>query len=228
MATIAVLTSLAIREAYLELVPGFERNTGHTVATVWAGTVDIQRRMAAGDTCDLLMMSSTGLEEQARLGKVDGSTLRPMVKCGIGVAVRAGAPKPDLSSREALRAALLAARSVGYSTGPSGVYLKGLFETLGIADTVAAKTVVVPSGGTVGSLLAAGEAEIGFQQIPELIHVEGVDYAGPLPDAVQHVTTFSGAIHAAAKEPDAARSLMTWLTAPEAAATIRRHGLEPG
>jgi molybdate transport system substrate-binding protein len=96
MATIAVLTSLAIREAYLELVPGFERNMGHTVATVWAGTVDIQRRMAAGETCDLLMMSSAGLEEQARLGKVDGSTLRPMVKCGIGVAVRASAPRPDL------------------------------------------------------------------------------------------------------------------------------------
>ncbi len=226
-AEITVLTSLAIREAYLELVPKFEQATGHRVATTWAGTVDIQNRMAAGESYDLIMMSSTGLAELAKLGKVVAATQVAMVRCGIGAAVQAGAPRPDISTVDALTRTLLGAASVGYSTGPSGVYLKSLFERLGVAGAVAAKTRIVPSGGTVGTILASGEAEIGFQQVPELIHAEGTHYLGPLPDAVQHVTTFSGAVHAAARNPEGASALAAFLTRPEAEPTIRKHGLEP-
>ena len=222
---IKVLSSLATREAYLELVPQFERGTGNRVATTWAGTVDIMKRMSAGEIFDLVIVSSTSVDELIKQGKISGRRI-DLAKTGIGVAVRAGTRKPDISSAGALKQSLLASKTVGYSTGPSGVYLAGVFERMGIAAEVKAKTRQVPSGGTVGPIIASGEAEIGFQQISELVHVPGVDFVGPLPPDIQHVTVFSAGLHAGAKQPNAAKALIDFLTAPGAAAVIKKAGLE--
>jgi molybdate transport system substrate-binding protein len=223
---INVLSSLAHREAYLELVPQFERSSGHKVSTTWAGTLDIMKRLAAGDIFDLVIVSSTSVDELIKQGKIVGSRV-DLAKTGIGVAVRAGARKPDIDSADALKRALLAAKTVGYSTGPSGVYLAGLFERMGIAAEVKAKTRQVPSGGTVGPIIASGEAEIGFQQVSELVHVPGVDFVGPLPAEIQHVTVFSCGIQSGAKNPDAARALVGHLTAPATLTVYKKHGLDP-
>jgi molybdate transport system substrate-binding protein len=222
---IKVLSSLAHREAYLELVPQFEQATGHKIATTWAGTVDITRRMAAGEVFDLVIVSSSAVDDLIKQGKLAGPRV-DLAKSGIGVAVRKGAPKPDISSADALKKALLAARTVGYSTGPSGAYLVKLFERIGIADAIKAKTCQVPSGGTVGPIIASGEAEIGFQQVSELVHVPGIDFAGPLPAEVQHITVFSCAVPKAAPNPAPARQLIALLAAKSADPVFAKHGLE--
>ena len=153
-AEIKVLSSNAIKEAYLELVPAFEKASEHKVATTWAGTQGIMKRMQAGETYDLIIMSSTGIDTLTKEGKIVGGSRVDLVKSGIGVAVRAGAPKPDIGSTEALKRALLAAKSVGYSTGPSGVYIAGLFQRLGIADALKPKIKIAESGTPVGAMIA--------------------------------------------------------------------------
>ena len=150
------------------------------------------------------------------------------MKSGIGVAVRQGAAKPDLSSGEAVKKALLAAKSIGYSTGPSGVYLAGLFARMGIAEAVKPKIKVATPGVPVGTLVASGEAEIGLQQISELLPVAGIAYLGPLPADIQHTTVFAGALHTGATHMEAAKALMNFLTAPAAVPVIKAKGLEPG
>ena len=227
-ADIKVLSSNAIKQAYLELVPQFERASEHKVATTWAGTQGIMKRMQAGETYDLVIMSGTGIDNLIKQGKLVAGSRVDLVKSGIGVAVRAGAPKPDISSTDALKRALLAAKSVGYSTGPSGVYLAGLFERLGLADALTPKIKIAESGTPVGLLIARGDAEIGFQQISELLPVAGVDYVGPLPPDIQHTTVFAAGLHTGAKEPDAAKALIKFLTAPAAVPVIKQKGLEPG
>jgi molybdate transport system substrate-binding protein len=146
----------------------------------------------------------------------------------VGVAVKAGAPKPDIGTTEALKKTLLSAKSIGYSTGPSGVYVVGLFQRMGIADEIKGKLKQTPTGVFVGSIIASGEAEIGFQQVSELSHFPGLDYVGPLPAEVQQFTTFSSGIMAGAKEAEAAKALATFVTAPAAAAAYKKRGMEPG
>ncbi|HEY6720838.1 MAG TPA: substrate-binding domain-containing protein [Burkholderiales bacterium] len=196
--------------------------------TEWAGTADIMKRMKAGESVDLVVISAASLDELAKLGKIAPGSSVDLAKSGVGVAVRKGAPRPDISSGEALKRALLSAKSISYSSGPSGVYLAGLFERWGVAEQLKPKIRQTPPGVAVGDLVARGEAEIGFQQVSELLPVAGIDYIGPLPKDIQQVTVFSGGIHAAAKEPDAARALLEFLTAPAAAPVIRKKGMEPG
>ncbi len=227
MTTINVLSSNAIKAAYTELVPHFERASGHKVATVWAGTNDILKRMKANETYDLMIMARPTLDGLAREGKVVAGSQVDLVTSGIGGAVRAGAPKPDISSGEALKRALLAAKSIGYSQGPSGVYLIKLFERWGIADTIRSRVLQTQPGNPVGEAVARGEAEIGFQQVSELLPIAGISFVGPLPADIQEVTTFAGGIHAAAKEVDAAKAWVKFITSPAAAAAIRRSGMEP-
>jgi molybdate transport system substrate-binding protein len=224
---IKVLSSIATREAYLELVPQFERASGHKVSTTWAGTTAIMQRMAAGETYDLVMISSTELGELTRQGKIVSGSRADLAKSGIGIAVRAGAPRPDVSSSAALKQALLAAKTVGYTSGPSGVYMAGLIERMGIAAEVKPKHRTVPSGGTVGTIVASGNAEIGFQQVSELVHIPGIDYIGPLPADVQCITVFSCGLQTGAPQPDAAKALVEFLTTPAAVAVMQKHGLEP-
>jgi molybdate transport system substrate-binding protein len=153
---------------------------------------------------------------------------KDLMKSGVGVAVRAGAPKPDIGSSEALKKTLLAAKSIGYSTGPSGIHVVGLIERMGITDQVKSKLKQTPSGVRIGTIIASGEAEIGFQQVSELIHEPGIDYLGPLPADVQKITVYSAGIHSEAKQPDAAKELIKVFTVPAAAAVIKMHGMEPG
>ena len=225
-ADIKVLSSIATREAYLELVPQFERASGHKVTTTWAGTTAIMQRMAAGETYDLVIISSTELDELTRQGKLVAGSRVDLAKSGIGIAVRAGAPKPNVGSAEALKQALLAAKTVGYTSGPSGVYMAALIERMGITAVVKPKHRGVPSGGTVGTIVATGEADIGFQQVSELVHIPGIDYVGPLPPEVQCITVFSSGVQTGATEPDAARALVAFLTTPAAQAVMKKHGLE--
>ena len=229
MPEIKVLSSIATREAYNELLPAFERQTGHKVTTTWAGTVEIMKRMAAGgEQHDLVIISATELEELVRQGKLAAGSRVDLAKSGIGVAVRAGAPKPDIGSVDALKRALLAAETVGYTSGPSGVHMGQLIERMGIAADIKPKFRSVPSGGTIGSIIASGDCELGFQQVSELVHIPGTAYVGPLPAEVQRVTVFSSGIQSGARNPDGARELQAFLTTAEGAATMRKHGLETG
>ncbi len=224
--TIAVLSSLATREAYLELVPQFEQSTGAKVTTTWAGTVDINKRMAAGEAFDLVISSNAAIGELTTQGKIVAGTGTILAKAGIGIGVHKGARKPDVGTPDAFKRALIAAKTVGLSTGPSGVYLEKLFERLGVAEAVKAKTRLIPSGGTVSTLLANGEAEIGFQQISEIAHAEGVDYIGPLPAELQLISVFTAGVHSGAAHPGEAKALVKFLTAPASVAVMKKHGLE--
>jgi len=227
-AEIKVLSTQATEEAYRELVPQFEQASGHKVTTVFTGTLDANKRLAAGESYDLLIMSGPSIDEHIKGGKVAPGSRVDLAKSGVGVGVKAGAPKPDISSTEAVKKALLAARSIGYSTGPSGNYVIGLFQRMGIADEIKGKLKQTPTGVFVGSLIASGEAEIGFQQVSELSHFAGVDYVGPLPADIQQYTMFSSGIIAGTKEADAAKALVKFITAPGAAAAFKKRGMEPG
>jgi molybdate transport system substrate-binding protein len=225
---IRVMASPAIKQVYLELVPQFERATKHTVATSWVGTADIMKRMKGGESVDLVIIAENSLDELTALGKIVPGSRVDLAKSGVGVAVRAGAPKPDISSSDALRRALLAARSIAYSSGPSGIYISGLFQRMGIAEELKPKIKQMPPGALVGEVIARGEAEIGFQQVSELVTVAGIDFLGPLPADVQHITVFSSGIHADAKVPEDARALVKFLTSPAATPVILKNGMEPG
>ena len=226
MSTITVLSSLATREAYLELVPQFEAANGHKVETTWAGTVQIIKRMADGEVFDLVISSNASIKDLTAQGKIVPGSATNLSKTGIGIGVRKGAPKPDVSSADAFKRAMLNVKSIGLSTGPSGVYLEKLFEKLGIADSVKPKIKQIPSGGTVAPLVAGGEAEIGFQQISEIAHADGIDYVGPLPGDLQLISVFTAGVHTGAKHPADAQALIKYLTAPTGLAVMKKHGLE--
>ena len=227
-ADITVLASPAMKEAYVELVPRFEQARGHKVTTTWAGTADIMKRMQAGEAFDIVMAASSSIEELTDMGRLMAGSRKDFVRSGVGVTVRAGAPKPDISTAEAVKRAVLAAKSVGISTGPSGVYMRGLFEKLGIAEQVKPKLKVPPSGAQIAELVAKGDIELGFQQVSEIVHVKGAQFVGPLPAEIQRITVFAGAVHAASQEPDAAREFLEFLGSSEHAALLQKHGLEPG
>ena len=218
-----VLSSLAIKEAYLELAPVFEKKSGSRLDTSWLGMVDIKKRLQGGESADVVIGSAALLAELKSAGKV--STVVPLAKSGVAVAVRKGAKKPDISSGEAVKRALRAAKSIAYSSGPSGVYLQQLFEKWGIAAELKPKITQTPPGTAVGPLVARGEAEIGFQQMSELLPIPGIDIVGPLPADIQVITTFSGGVHVAAKQADAARAWLAFIAS--SAAMLRKHGMEP-
>jgi len=224
---VTVLSTRATEQAYRELVPAFERASGHRVSTRFTGTVDVKQRIAAGEGFDLLIMASADIDAFLAAGVLVAGSRVDLASSGIGVAVRAGAAKPNISTTRALVDALRAAKTVGYSTGPSGNYALGLFERLGIAEAIKPKLRLVPTGGFVGSLIANGEAEFGFQQVSELSHFPGIDLVGPLPADIQKATIFSAGLAAKAKAAAAARALIAMLSAPAATAVYRRHGLQP-
>jgi molybdate transport system substrate-binding protein len=219
-----VISSLAIKAAYVELVPQFEKASGCEVATEWAGMVDILRRMKAGETVDLVIASAAVVDELTQVGRIVPGSRADLAKSGVGVAVRAGARKPDIGSVEALIRTLRAAKSIGYSSGPSGVYLSGLFERLGIAAELKPKITQTPPGVFVGERVARGEIEICFQQVPELLPIAGIDYVGPLPREIQAITVFSGGIPVSAQEPENAKELLKFLASPQVAAVKRKAG----
>jgi molybdate transport system substrate-binding protein len=225
---IRVLSTQAPEQAYRELAPQFEKASGHTVTTVFTGTLDVQKRIAAGEAYDLIIMAGPAIDDFIKSGKIVPGSRVDIARSGVGVAVRAGAPKPDIGTAEAVKKALLDAKSIGYSTGPSGVYLTGLFQRLGVADQIKGKLKQTPTGVFVGNIVADGTAEIGFQQVSELAHFPGVDFVGPLPAEIQEITVFSAGIQVGAKQVDAAKDWVKFLTAPAAASAFKSKGLEPG
>ena len=220
-----VLSSLAIKEAYLELVPAFQAKAKQPVDTEWLGMVDIMKRVKSGEAADIVIASQKALGELKSLGKVEAVV--DLATSGVAVAVKKGAKRPDIGSADAVKRALRAAKSLAYSSGPSGVYLAELFQKWGIAEELKAKSTQTPPGTAVGPLVARGEAEIGFQQMSELLPIPGIDIIGPLPAEIQVITTFSGGVHVAAREAEAARAWLAFLTSPQSAAVLRRHGMEP-
>jgi molybdate transport system substrate-binding protein len=226
-AEIKVLSTQAPEQAYRELVPQFEKASGHTITTVFTGTLDVQKRIAAGEAYDLIIMAGPAIDDFIKSGKIVAGSRVNIARSGVGVAVRAGAPKPDIGTTEAVKRTLLAAKSIGYSTGPSGVYLTGLFQRLGVADAITSKLKQTPTGVFVGNIVADGTAEIGFQQVSELAHFPGVDFVGPLPADIQEITVFAAGIQTGARQADAAKDWVKFLTAPAAAPVFKSKGLEP-
>jgi molybdate transport system substrate-binding protein len=227
-AEIRVMSTQAPEQAYRALVPEFEKASGHKVTTIFSGTVDIDKRLAAGETYDVLIMARASIDAHTKSGKVVAESRVDLAKSSIVVAVRTGAPKPDIGTTEAFKKTLLAARSIGYSTGPSGVYLVGLFQRLGIADEIKGKLKQTPTGVFVGSILASGEVEIGLQQVSELIAFPGCEIVGPLPADIQQMTQFTGSIMVGAKDVGAAKAWLDFLVSPAGAAAFKKTGMDPG
>jgi len=229
---IKVVTSGAFTAAYLELVPQFERATGHTVVTAFGPSMGsspdaIPNRLRRGDAIDVVILAASALDGLIADGKVVRGSRVDLVRSSIGMAVRSGAPKPDISTLEAFTKTLMGARSIAFSSSASGVYFfSELFPRLGITDAIRAKSRMVDSGPA-GALVARGEAEIAFQQISELLPVAGIDYVGPLPKEAQRVTVFAAGIAVGARASAAAKALLEFLASPAADGAIRKSGLEP-
>jgi molybdate transport system substrate-binding protein len=225
---ITVLSTQATEQACRELLPQFEKATGNTVKISYTGTLDAKKRIAAGESFDLLIMASPDIDGFLASGTLAPGSRIDIAKSGVGVGVKAGAPKPDISSTDAFKKTLLAAESIGYSTGPSGNYVIALFDRLGIAVQIKPKLKQTGTGVFVGSIVANGDVEIGIQQVSEMSHFAGVDYVGPLPADIQKMTIFSSGIAANTKEPQAAKALIKFITAPSAADAFKKRGMEPG
>jgi molybdate transport system substrate-binding protein len=225
-AEIKLLASGAVKDAYIELLSKFEKTSGHKVTAAWSSTTEIQKRVAAGEAADLVILGDSGTEQLIKQGKLVASTRAIFAKSGISIAVRSGAPKPDISSVDALIKSVLAAKSIAYSEGASGTYLVGMFQKLGIYDQVKSKASIAKANEPVGEKVVRGEAEIGLHQFSELIPVKGIQIVGPLPAELQYITVFSGGVHSEAKEPDAAKALIKFLTTPAVGKSIKKHGLD--
>jgi molybdate transport system substrate-binding protein len=231
-AEIKVMISGGLTAAYRELVPRFEEATGNKVTTAYGPSMGttvnaIPVRLARGEPADVLIMVGYALADLAKQGKVVATSQVDLVRSPIGLAVRAGAPVPDISTVAGLKAALLAAKSVAYSDSASGVYVeRELFRRLGIEDQLKPKSRAIPAE-PVGEVVARGDAEIGFQQISELLPVRGIKVVGPIPAEVQQITVFSAGIATGAAEPAAGKELIAFLASPAAAAVLTKAGLDP-
>jgi molybdate transport system substrate-binding protein len=224
MSEIKVMLSAAFKEAYLELTPPFEKATGHKLSTAWVASVEMMQRLKGGEQVDLVILSAASLDELKKAGIV--AERFDIARSGVGVAVKTGAPKPDISSGEAVKRAVLAAKGIAYSKGPSGIYLVKLFERWGISEQIKSKVKQV-QGEPAGAPAARGEVELAFQQVSELLPVPGIELVGPLPPDIQEITTFAAGVHARATAPNEARALVQFFKAPAAVPVIRRKGMEP-
>lgn len=225
------ISSMATRQVLAELVAGFEKQSGCKVVIEAVGGVDAAKRVQAGEAFDVVVLASDAIDKLIAAGHLQAGSKVDLVRSGVAACVRAGTPLPDISSEDAVKRAVLAAGSISYSTGPSGVALARLFERWGIADDVAGRMVQAPPGVPVGTLVARGEVELGFQQLSELLHVEGITVVGPLPPAIQIITTFSAGVHASvaagSQQAERVRAMLDYMRSPQAAEAKQRQGMEP-
>lgn len=225
--TLRGISSMATRQLLAELVQMYAQRSDCVVEMASVGGVDAAKRVQAGEPFDLVILASDAIDKLIATGHINASSKVDLVHSGVAVAVRAGTPQPDIASENAVRQAVLAARSISYSTGPSGVALVKLFERWGIADLIRDRIVQAPPGVPVGALVARGEVELGFQQLSELIHVPGITLVGPLPPEIQITTTFSAGIGSGSTQAAAARDLLEFMASAQAAEAKRRQGMEP-
>lgn len=218
------ISSMATRQVLAELASAYQARSGQAVAIESVGGVDAAKRVQAGEAFDLVILASDAIDQLIAAGHLMPGRV-DLVKSGVAACVRAGAAVPDLSSEAAVKGAVLAADKISYSTGPSGVALRQLFERWGIAEAVAGKTVQAPPGVPVASLVARGEVALGFQQLSELLHVQGITIAGPLPGPIQITTVFSAGIATNTLRADAVRALLAYMRSREADAAKQRQGM---
>lgn len=218
---------MATRDVLAALATRYQSRTGCDVHLESAGGVDVARRVAAGEAVDVVVLAAKAIDDLIKAGCLLADSRTDIVRSGIAIAVRAGAALPDIATESAVRQAVLAAPTISYSTGPSGVYLAGLFERWGILAQIQPRIVQAPPGVPVGSLVARGEVALGFQQLSELMHLPGIQVVGPMPPEIQSITTFSGAVSTGSAHADAARGLLAQMAAPQAADVIRLQGMEP-
>lgn len=224
MPALTGLSSMATRQVLAELAAAW---TGGTLVVESVGGVDAARRVAAGEPVDIVVLAADAMQRLAAAGHLRDGTLRPFADSPMAIAAAAGAVAPDVGSAAALRDAVLGARGIGYSTGPSGLALMALFERWGVAQALAGRLVQARPGVPVASLIAEGAVDLGFQQLSELQHAPGVAVLGPMPPGLEIVTTFSAAVGARAPDPAAAGSALAFLCGVVARAALGRHGLQP-
>lgn len=225
-AQITVLSSNGVREAVSELVPQFEKATGHHVQVVWDGTLNIKKRIGSGEAADLVLVPAEDVDDLIKSGGLTPGSRVDIAKSIIGVAVRSGMAKPKLSNSDDLKRALLAAKSIVISSGPSGVHLLDLLKKQGILETLQPRITQLPSGQGVGDAMARGEGDLGFQQVSELLHAKGITYVGPLPADSQKVTIFAGGVPKTAKDAAVARAFLTFVKSSSHASVLKNAGLE--
>lgn len=224
---IRIISSMATKQVLADLIALYRQAHPDTVIELESvGGVDAAKRVQAGEAFDIVALASNAVAQLTTDGKVVAGSTVDVVRSGVALAVRRGAPHPDITSEAAVKQAVLAARTLGYSTGPSGVQLAKLFERWGIAEQIKDRIVTAPPGVPVGSLVAQGEVELGFQQLSELMSLEGIDVLGPLPAQIQIITTFSAGLATASTQPEAVRALLAFLVSPATAQTKQRNGME--
>lgn len=226
-APLKLISSMATRDVLAELIGAYTRMSSQEINAEAGGGVEVAKRVQAGMEVDLVVLAANVIDKLTGEGKLLPGSRVDLVKSGIAVAVPQSAIKPDIGSEAAVKSAVIAAKSVSYSTGPSGVYLEKLFERWGILQDVKSKIVVAPPGVPVGSLVAKGEAQLGFQQLSELANVAGIAVLGSLPPEIQSLTTFSGGIAAVTGQAEAARRALEFIASPFAADIKTKHGMEP-
>lgn len=225
--TLTGISSMATKALLAELVMTYEQTRGVAVDMTSVGGVDAVRRVQAGEVFDVVVLASDALDALIASGHVLADSRVHLARSGVAVAVPAGAPHPALTTEAAVKAAVLAAPTLGYSTGPSGVALARLFERWGVTEHLRSRLITPPPGVPVGQLVARGEVALGFQQLSELIHVCGIDVLGPLPPEIQITTTFSAGLCTAAPQPTLARAFLTYLTSPDTAHAKQHQGMAP-
>ncbi len=226
-ADIRVLAPNAAKESVSEAVTTFEKSSGNKVIVSWAGTEAITKRITEGEVADIVVNAAQNIERLTTEGKLSQGSRTDFARSSIGVAVAPSARRPDVSSIEGLKSALLGAKSIVISSGTSGRYLSDLFNRLGVGEQIKAKIKQPPSGAQIGDLLAAGEAELGFQQVSELLHVKGIQFLGQIPAEIQSYTVYSGAAHSQSSQSEAALAFLKVLRQPGTAAIVRKSGMEP-
>jgi molybdate transport system substrate-binding protein len=219
------ISSMATRQVLADLASAYEQARGVAVRIESVGGVDAARRVQAGESFDLVVLADDAIDKLVAAGSVLADSRRPIVDSAVSIAVQDGAPRPDISTGDALRESVLAARSVGYSTGPSGTALLKLFERWGVREALADRLVQAPAGVPVGSLVAQGSVELGFQQYSELMHVDGIDVLGDMPPGFEIITTFTGAVVAKSSNAAAVRELLDFMTSADTATLKRERGM---
>jgi molybdate transport system substrate-binding protein len=227
-AEVKIIASNAVKEAYRELLPAYEKASGNKVTVVWGATVDIVKQVENGEHADVIVVSDAGIDQLIKGGKLDPATRVRAAKSSIGVAVREGLPKPDVSTSEGLKKALLGSKTILVSGGLSGDYMLDVFKRLGIADALKPKIKQLTPDRPPGEALGRGEGDIAFTQTSELLPYKGITYIGPLPNDVQLVTLFSLALTRNTASSDAAKKLTAFVSTPSAVTVLKKHGLEPG